>query len=212
MLLRVGRPALIGEFARYAERFNLLEVPTEAGRAPRRQRLKSLREQAPESFTFAVVLPTTLSTLEPNEDERGRVLGIADELAAEFLLLRTPASVRPGARSVERLGALIRSFEGRRLVWEPAGLFDEETSDAVAAQVGILVVRDLSRDDPAPGPAVYTRIKSLGHGGRVSTSAADRIADRLEGAEAAYVVLDGRGAFGVAQQLRAMLTEEDEVS
>lgn len=209
MLLRVGRPTLIGEFARYAERFNLLEVPTDAGRAPRRKRLKSLREEAPDPFTFSVVLPATLSSLDPDDDERGRVLGIADELAAEILLLRTPASVRPGTRTTERLAALIRSFDGRRLVWEPAGLFDAETAGAVAEQVGVLVAHDLSREDAAPGPVVYTRIKSLGHGGRVSASAADRIADRLEDAEAAYVVLDGRGAFGVAQELRAMLTDED---
>ncbi len=210
MKLRVGRPALIGDFARYAERFDLLEIRTDAGRAPRRKRLRSFREQAPQGFVFSVVLPASLSSLTQDEDERARVLSMADELDAAFLLLRTPASVRPGKATVERLAGLVSSFEGRTLVWEPAGLFDEETSSVVAKEIGVLAVRDLSCEDSAPGPVSYTRVKSLGHGGRVSSSVADRLADKLEDKDEAYVVIDGRGAFGVAQELRAMLLEESE--
>ncbi|MEZ4223887.1 MAG: DUF72 domain-containing protein [Polyangiaceae bacterium] len=212
MMLRVGRPTLIGDFARYTRHFDLLEVRTDAGKVPRPKRLRTLRESAPPGFVFSVVLPTALAQLDLDLAERDRALAVAEALQTDLLVLSTPASVRPGRRTLERLAAVVDTFAGHRLVWEPTGLFDQHTAARAARDVGVSLVRDLSREAIGPGDVVYTRVKSLGRGGRVSASVVDRLVDKLDGQDAAYVIIDGNGAIGVARELRTMLGAEEEES
>ncbi|MBX3127113.1 MAG: DUF72 domain-containing protein [Polyangiaceae bacterium] len=214
MRLCVGHAALHGSFERYCEELNLLEVPADVGRAPRRQRLQQLREQAPEDFVFSVVLPTAVASLDATpetEAELVRALGIVELLRAEWLLLRTPSSVRPGERTAAKLERLVERLHGQRVAWEPAGLFDDRNTEHLAARLSLTLVRDLSRVDPAPGPVVYTRLRSLGRAGRLPESAAERVADALGEVDEVFVVVDAPGAKSIARQLHEMLGSEPTV-
>jgi hypothetical protein len=84
-------------------------------------------------------------------------------------------------------------------VWTP------EDAEAFADEIGVALVRDLGQADAPDSPVVYTRLRALGQQSRISQGTIERIAERLEDAEEVYVVVEGRGAPGVARRLRAEL-------
>jgi hypothetical protein len=91
----------------------------------------------------------------------------------------------------------------RRVAWEPRGPWSDETALAAAKELGVELVRDLAREDRLDdAPIVYTRLRALGEGAKVGAAAAERVAERLEDVEEAYVVVEGVGAGRVRQVLR----------
>ncbi len=213
MHLSVGTAELKGDFARYAKHFDLLEVRTDAGRAPRTARLAAWKEAAPAGFTFSVVLPAEVAALgtEPSADPLRRALAARETLAAPWLVVRTPASVTPTSRSRERLRQLVALLpSAAAIAWEPAGLWEDAAAEAFAAELGVVLVRDLGQREPPAGPRVYTRLRGLGHGGRIPAGAIDRIAERLMECEEACVVVEGSGALNVARELKKLIAFEDD--
>jgi hypothetical protein len=133
---------------------------------------------------------------------------VADALGAKWWVLRTPPSVTPSARAGRALESLVAKLKKgeRRIAWEPRGVWREEEALRTAKSLGIDLVRDLLREDRvSDDPVVYTRIRALGEGAHVGAAGAERIAERLEGATSAYVVIEGAGAARVRQVLREML-------
>jgi uncharacterized protein YecE (DUF72 family) len=195
--------------ARYARSFDLLEVLGEPGRHPRRPGLLEWRRVVPERFVFSVVVPPPLASLEHRPD-RAESLSharmVADSLAADWWLVRTPPSVTPSARATRELSALISELrDERRIAWEPRGVWSDEDALRTAEQLGVYLVRDLSREERSDDhPIVYTRLRALGEGARVGAAAAERLAERLEGCSDAYVVVEGVGAGRVRKVLREM--------
>jgi uncharacterized protein YecE (DUF72 family) len=207
MKLFVGQSELRGDFARYCRRFPLVEVRTGAGKTPRRKRLTAWRESAPEGFVFSVVLPPAVAELSDNsDDELKAALLAADELDAKWLVLRTPASVRPDtrvrARLQELLGLLSRT---RRVAWEPAGLWEDDVADKLGAEAGAVVSRDVSRDPPPDGPLVYSRLRTLGHGGRLALGTADRVIEHVYDRDEIYLIVDGGGGLALVRELGELL-------
>jgi len=207
--VHVGRPTIEGAITRYARSFDLLEVLGEPGRHPRRPGLLEWRRVVPERFVFSIVVPSALASLEHRPD-RAESLSharmVADALAASWWLVRTPPSVTPSARATRELTALISELrDERRIAWEPRGVWSDEDARRTAGQLGMHLVRDLSREERSDdGPVVYTRLRALGEGARVGAAAAERLAQRLEGCSDAYVVVEGAGAGRVRQVLREM--------
>jgi uncharacterized protein YecE (DUF72 family) len=205
--LFVGTPSLRGDIARYAKRFNLLEMSAEPGRHPKRAGLVGLRRAVAREFTFSVVPPSALSSLESGSETDELIRNaeaVAEALGATWWVLRTPPSVTPSARSVRTLEALVTKLKAaeRRVAWEPRGIWREEEAARIATSLGVSLVRDLLREDPvSDDPVVYTRIRALGEGARVGSAAAERIAERLSDVAAAYVVVEGAGAVGVQKVL-----------
>lgn len=207
--LFVGTPSLHGDVAQYARRFDMLELSAEAGRHPKRTGLLAMRRAVPEAFVFSVALPSAVAALE-HGDRDGELLreaeSMADAVEAAWWVLRTPPSVTPSARSGRALDALVQRLKsgGRRVAWEPRGVWRDEESLHTAQSLGVYLVRDLLREDPPPDQTtLYTRIRALGEGAQIGAAAAERIAERLEGVTEAYVVIEGFGAARARKVLRA---------
>ncbi|HEX3596109.1 MAG TPA: DUF72 domain-containing protein [Polyangiaceae bacterium] len=207
--VHVGRPTIEGAIARYARAFDFLEVIAEPGRHPRRPGLLEWRRLVPERFVFSVVVPSAMSALEHRPD-RPELLSharmVADAVAADWWLVRTPPSVTPSARATRELGALIGDLrDERRIAWEPRGLWNDEEARRTAEQLGVYLVRDLAREERTDDrPIVYTRLRALGEGARIGAAAAERVAARLADSSDCYVTVEGAGAGRVRQVLREM--------
>jgi len=194
---------------------DLLEVRLDNG-VPRRRTLEAMKSESPADLVFAVLVPKRLTSLEQDASEgEGPALvtsaiETARALSARWLVVRTPSSARPGARTRERLTQLIGQLKSAEvpIAWEPSGLLAEADAEALAASLGVTLARDPARDDLPEGPVAYGRIQSLGTGGRVRSSALERAAERLAGFAEAYVVLEGDNALRAAKDLRGLLGVE----
>jgi uncharacterized protein YecE (DUF72 family) len=214
--VHVGRPTLEGGITRYARSFDLLEVIGEPGRHPRRPGLLEWRRAVPARFVFSVVVPTALASFESRPD-RAEVLSharmVADALEAGWWLVRTPPSVTPSARTAREMEALVAELAapGRRIAWEPRGVWGDEEAVAAAGRLGVHLVRDLARVERSDDAAVvYTRLRALGEGARIGAAAAERVAERLADATDSFVVVEGAGAGRVRQVLREALGAADD--
>jgi len=208
MQLFVGRSAHEGDIARYAQRFNFLELRGDATNLPRGARLADWRKRVPAEFVFSIVLPKAVGLMESSEGELGRTLELADALSAKWLLLQTPASVGPSARMRERLSKLFArlAHDERRVAWESRGVWEEEQIEEFAAEHAVHVVRDVSRADPPAGETIYTRLLALGDGVHIRSNVAAHVAEAIAEFEEAVVVIEGQGAEGAAKLLRQELT------
>jgi uncharacterized protein YecE (DUF72 family) len=207
----VGEASLRGAIAKYAREMDLVEISGEAGKHPRKAGLVEWRRTVRKGFAFSVVVPSALASLEAQEAAAGPLLAhareVADALAASFWVLRTPPSVTPAPRSMRGLASLVRGLgEGRRVAWEPRGVWSAEAALEAARALGIHLVQDLAQEvRVGEATVVYTRLRALGEGTRVGANLAERVAERLEGAAEAYVVVEGEGARGARRILREML-------
>jgi hypothetical protein len=195
--------------ARYGKHLDLLEVRLDNG-APRKRTLEAMKSESPAHMVFAVVVPKALAALENEvtEADVAPVLDTARGLAARWIVLRTPPTARPSARSRARLTRLVELLQvaGVGVAWEPSGLMaEDEEAEAFAASLNVTLARDPGRDDLPEGAVAYCRIQSLGTGGRVRGSAIERAADRLAEFAEAYVVIEGDNALRAAKDLRGLL-------
>lgn len=208
MILRVGQSPSALSIARYGKSLDLLEVRLDNG-APRRRTLETMKSEAPPHLVFAVLVPKALGSLESEASEADvtPTLDTARGLGARFIVLRTPPTARPGARTRARLTQLVQLLKAAEvdIVWEPSGLLAEAEAEVFAEALGVTLARDPARDDLPPGEVAYGRISSLGAGGRVRSSAIERAADRLAAFDEAYVVIEGDNALRAAKELRALL-------
>jgi uncharacterized protein YecE (DUF72 family) len=211
MILRVGQSPSKLSIARYGKSLDLLEVRLDNG-APRKRTLETMKSEAPARLAFAVLVPKPLSALESDATEAdvAPTLDTARGLSARFIVLRTPPTARPGARTRARLTKLVELLKAAEVdvVWEPTGLLAEAEAEALAESLGVILARDPARDDLPEGAVAYGRISSLGAGGRVRGSAIERAADRLAGFEEAYVIIEGDNALRAAKELRGLLGAE----
>jgi uncharacterized protein YecE (DUF72 family) len=209
MKLHIGKTSTGPDLARYAARFDLLELRIDPP-APRGRTLRQWRRSVPEHFAFSLVVPRAVAALDPHALGSGEVeatLSAAEAVTARYFLLQTPASVRPSERTRQRLGELLGRLQpaGLRVAWEPRGIWSEPESERWAEELGVELVRDLSRVDAPSGDVVYTRLLALGDGARLRSSAVERVAERLAGRDEAFVVIEGEGALRGAQLLRELL-------
>lgn len=212
MQLHVGQAALRGDIARYSRRFDLLELRAEPGKLPRAKVLREWVKAVPENFVFSIMLPRVVGTLEPApalDSALEQALSSADALAAGWIVLQTPASVRPNSRTRRRLAELVERLprETRRVAWEPRGIWEEDESEQLAAELGVCLVRDLSRQPPAAGSAAYCRLIALGEASRVRMGAVEQVFENLSEFDEALVVIEGEGAVRAAQTLRQLAGE-----
>jgi uncharacterized protein YecE (DUF72 family) len=206
MQLFMGQAELKGDFSRYTRQFQALEIATSAGHLPRVARLRAWKSAAPDGFVFSVVLPDTVGSLEASERSRNELeqaLAAAELVAAEWLLLRTPPDVRPGVRSRNRLTALFQELraKNRKLAWEPAGLWETAQAQSIAGELGVTLVRDLTREDTVPTSTIYTRIRATGARSAVNAGLVQKLAERISEASTAIVIVEGDGALRVKRLL-----------
>jgi uncharacterized protein YecE (DUF72 family) len=210
MELRVGTSTLAGGIEKYAARFDLLELRGEPGRLPRVSKLGEMRKHVGPDFVFAVVLPRSVSTLDgTHQDHLKYALDAANALSAQWLVLRTEASIMPSSRTRKRLTDLLGSLERqRRIAWEPSGVWEEREAIALATELDVHLVRDATREELPPGELVYTRLRALGRTS-LSLGALEQVAERILDRESACVVIEGEGVGRAAQSLRELTGQSD---
>jgi uncharacterized protein YecE (DUF72 family) len=212
--VHVGQASLHGGIQRYAKAFDLLEVRCDPA-PPSAKHLKRLRSEAPEGFVFSLVAGRALSDLpqaEPDEKLVAATHDAAQTLGARFVVVRTPATVQPSARSRARLERLVKALEGAAegIAWEPRGIWSNEEMVAVAEGFGVTLVRDLAEHEPPPSEIVYTRLLGLGRNSRIGSGAIERVGERLEHATLGFVIVEGQGGVAVAKALRGTAVEADD--
>jgi len=210
--VHVGQASLTGKLERYAKVFDFLEVRASPA-PPAPSRMRRLRGSAPEGFSFALVAPQTLVELVASDPDPALVeatRAAAAALEARWLTLRTPFSVAPSAKSRARLARLVEGLRGAAggIAWEPRGVWTDEDAEATAEGLGVTLVRDLAEKDAPPGAVVYTRLLALGRNSRIGAGIIERVSERIEDAEEAFVIAEGKGAVGLAKQLRNVEAED----
>ena len=206
MRLRVGTSGLRGGIDRYAARYDLLELRAEVGALPRRPRLREWVERASDQLVFSVVLATAVAKLDDgSESAAGLDYGLkaAAALNAAWIVVRTPPSVTPTSRARRRLAELVSRLpsEQHRIVWEPAGLWEEDAALEVASELGVQLGADLGQGSVPPGPVVYGRLPKIASAGRAA--AAERVGREIVGRQEAYIVIEGDGLDRLARIIRA---------
>jgi uncharacterized protein YecE (DUF72 family) len=212
--VHVGQSSLQGGLQRYAKAFDLLEVKSDPA-PPSAKYLKRLRSEAPEGFVFSLVAGRALAELpqaEPDEKLVTATHDAAQALGARFVVVRTPATVQPSARSRARLERLVKALEGAAegIAWEPRGIWSDEEMVTVAEGLGLTLVRDLAEHEPPPSEIVYTRLLGLGRNSRIGSGAIERVSERLEHATLGFVIVEGQGGVAVAKALRGTVVEADD--
>jgi len=208
--LHFGLPNLKGGLSGYVKSFDVLELRCDPA-PPSAKYLARLRREAPEGFSFVIVAGRALADLAGTAppDLVATTRKAAEVVGARWLLLRTPASAGPSARTRARLARLVEELKGAALgiAWEPRGAWTDEELVEVASELGVALVRDLAEQDPPPSPVVYTRLLALGRNSRLGSGALERVAERLEGVDEAFIVIEGEGGAGIAKRLRQTLGE-----
>lgn len=212
--VHVGQASLQGGLQRYAKAFDLLEVKCDPA-PPSAKHLKRLKGEAPEGFVFSLVAGRALADLAQSEPDAKLVSATHDAakaLGARWVVVRTPATVQPSARSRARLERLVKSLDGAAegIAWEPRGIWSDEEMLAVAEELGVTLVRDLAEHEPPPSEVVYTRLIGLGRNLRIGSGAIERVGERLEDATLGFVIVEGQGAVAVAKALRGTAVEADD--
>lgn len=208
----VGESKLAGDVKRYMRDFALVEVPTEPGLIPGKARLEQWRQAAPKNFVFSLVVPRRVAGLEAtpeSEADMKRALRAAEVLQSSWWVVRSEAGVRPTSTSRRLLGQLFASLAvgGRRVAWEPGGLWEDDTAAEFAQEVGAHLVQDVARVEPVPGQVLYSRLLAFGRGARLGLGVSELVAERVAGFQEAYLVVEGTGARYVQTAMAGALTE-----
>lgn len=194
MQLHVGLTNVAGSIERYAERFDLLELRIDPDKLPSNPALKKMRARAPKLITSFFLPARAVSALLPTPDAIQPIIAAADVLGASWVVLQTGTEHGPSQRTKDRLAALSERLlqSSRRVAWEPHGIWDEEASEEFATGLGICHVQDLSVARGAGPEVIYTRLRSLGPGAQLRSSALEHLAIEVGDSEQVFIVVEGR--------------------
>lgn len=215
--VHVGLPTLRGSLARYAERFDLLEVRPIDTPMPKPAKTRAWRKEVGPAFVFSVVMPSIVSSLRPTPESEAALattLEHADALEARCLVLVTQPDVTPTALNKRRLAALVERLprDVVTVAWEPRGVWSPAETAALARELDLAIVTDATRDATPKGAVLYTRLRGIGAGARSSATGLDRARASFSGRREVFVVIECDGASRVAKALRAPLEGATRVS
>ncbi len=166
-------------------------------------------------MVWSVVAPAALWGEKdwPMRDEKAtqaevdRLVNVVKPLGARAVLLRTPASVRPGSVAAKRFHAVAARMRKMTpvVVWEAGGLWERDDAKAFVKDLGIVVVSDPLRDKIAGEPVVYARMRGLGADRRYHQGRLEDLVISFAGAEEVFVVIDTAQSYVEAGRLRKLL-------
>lgn len=215
--VHVGLPSLRGSLARYAERFDLLEVRPVDSPLPKPAKTRAWRKEVPPAFVFSVVLPSVVSSLKQSSDGDAALataLEHADALEARCLVLITQPDVTPTALNKRRLAALVERLprDVVTVAWEPRGVWSAAETATIARELDLALITDATRDAAPKGAVLYTRLRGIGAGARSSSTGLERARESFAGRREVFAVVECDGALRVAKALRAPLDGAPRVS
>jgi uncharacterized protein YecE (DUF72 family) len=184
---------------------------------PRTTTLRRMRHELPAEFVLSLRAPqsTLTSARGPlrfdTELEAAFVwlLQAREALAAQLLVLPTPADLTPGARDRELLAALAARLPrapGRHFVWAPSGPWEPDDAARQAASLGLVLAFDPLLQPRPPGPVAYARLRALGARRSFSDALLEDVHAMLEGEPAAesFVAIDATRSFDYAGRLQKL--------
>lgn len=190
---RVGCAGFSMKLSDYFKRFNLVEVQESFFDPPTERTLARWRREAPEGFAFSIrawQLITHPSTYpgyqrirrpweQAARDRYGSfqhteqtqwawevVERAARILDAKAIVFHTPASFTPTRQNRENLVRFFDSIERGpyRLIWEPDGIWDEQETEALCRECGLVAAVDPLLSRPFSGDAFYFRMREKTRG------------------------------------------------
>ncbi len=210
--VQVGLPGFQGDIAKYAQRFDMVELRADAFASTKPATLRSWRRAVNPGFTFSVVLPRTAGALLDTTEAKtqlAQALKAAALLEARCVVLETPADIRPTKANREKLRAVLARLQqpSVHVCWEPRGVWETAEIHTTAREMGVLAVVDATQEAAPQSASVYTRLRALGQSG-VSAKAIARVAEQLRGRRDAWVIVEDRAsAARVKKDLGGALTE-----
>lgn len=139
-------------------------------------------------------------------------LDAAERLQPRAVLLPTPASLTPGRRNRDRLRALAKSLprpEGRIYVWAPRGLWEEEDSASLAADLGLVRAFDPLHEALPAGPIAYAQLRTMGAQTSFSDATLSDAIETLSGPDVQTAFLSIESDRSVQQAQRAAALQEE---
>ena len=213
--LYIGQSSLRGAILKYSTRFNLLEVRAELERLPRPALLRRWRDEVPSDFEFSILLSREVGRLGANfQTELELGLQAAESLRAKWMVVQTDPTIGPSQRSRQRLQSLFTQIgaEGRRIAWEPHGVWQEDEALMWTRDLGVHLVRDIFRGDIISQDIIYSRMPGIGTSSRMSAGALENAANSLSVAAEGYIIIGGDAAGKAAQYLRGLLRNDGSMS
>ncbi len=209
----IGAPALRGAISAYAKRFDLLEVRVpqadDMRLLPTPGTLKRWRKDVPPHFEFSVVAGPSVGRLKPSpalDAELTATLETARALRARCVVIRTPAEVTPAAVWRDRMVKLLDRIprDATQVVWEPAGLWEEEEAARRAKKWGVVLAVDPTRQPMPEGPVAYGRLRQLGEARSFGPSALEKVVTNVGDRREAFIVIETDGALEECKRLRQL--------
>jgi uncharacterized protein YecE (DUF72 family) len=200
--------------SRYARKLAFVEI--DVGKpAPAPKVLERWRTEVGEAMVWSVVTPASFWGERdwPLRDEKAttaeidRLVNVVKPLAARAVVLRTPASIRPGTVAAKRFVAVAERVRKMAPVvaWEPGGLWERDDAQELVAGTGVIVVADPLRDDVENESVVYARMRGLGSDRRYHAGRLEEIVVALANCEEAFIVFDTQESFAEATRLRKLI-------
>ena len=190
---KVGCAGFSMRLSDYFQRFDLVEVQESFFDPPTERTLARWRREAPEGFAFSV-RAWQLITHPPSYPGYGRIRRSWEEgardrfgsfqpteqtrwaweiveravriLEAKAVVFHTPASFTPTRQNRENLVRFFDSIERGpyRLIWEPDGIWDEQETEAICRECGLIAAVDPLLSRPSSEEAFYFRIREKTRG------------------------------------------------
>lgn len=190
---RVGCAGFSMKLSRYFETFGLVEVQQSFFDPPTERTLARWRRGAPEGFVFTmrawqfITHPPTypgymrirrpwdqaardrFGSLQVTEQTRWAweiMRRAAEILDAKAIIFHTPASFTPTRENRENLVRFFDSIERgpSHLVWEPDGVWEDEETEALCSECGLIPASDPLISKPCPGEIFYFRMREKTRG------------------------------------------------
>jgi hypothetical protein len=98
--------------------------------------------------------------------------------------------------------------EGRKIAWEPHGVWHEDEALTWTRDLGVHLVQDVFRGNTVKQEIIYSRMPGIGTSSRLSAGALENAADSLSQSSEAYIVIGGDAAGKASQYLRALLRND----
>ncbi len=188
--------------------FDLLELGVSAT-LPRPKVLAKYRQERPD-LILSLRLHPEVAQVGPAHPDVARTQEAVRASGAQFVVIPTGPRFSPSIKRKKPLRALADALRigETQVCWEPRGVWSSEEAVRWSHATDTLLVRDLTQEEAPPGPVVYTRLLPLGVAAKVTQHALETLADRLQDAEQAYVVIQGDGAKRARRELRSWFEEE----
>lgn len=201
--VRVGTAGFAVQRERYQSKLRFVEINLRPP-VPSPKVLAGWKRASPEGFTFSAVAPDSLygDRTWPLRDaaklqsELDRFGNQCNALGARAAVFRTPLAVSPGSVALKRFLPVLeraRAF-APVLVWEPAGLWEREAAVAIASEYNAVVAGDPLQDEPEEN-VLYAHLRGLGADQRYTMGKLEALAERIAGADEAFVVFDSGAAW-----------------